>query len=61
MLNSQLLSDDAKGKIVSIKEPLMGIFNNEEIANKDKLLKKILKDIVLQIESKKDHAQGTDW
>jgi len=60
MLNSQLLSDDAKGKIVSIKEQLMGIFNNEEIANKDKLLKKILKDIVLQIESKKDHAQGTD-
>lgn len=60
MLNSQLLSDNAKGKIVSIKEQLMGIFNNEEIANKDKLLKKILKDIVLQIESKKDHAQGTD-
>ncbi|MDR0773459.1 MAG: hypothetical protein LBE46_04035 [Wolbachia pipientis] len=60
MLNSQLLSGDAKGKIVGIKEQLMGIFNNEEIANKDKLLKKILKDIVLQIESKKNHAQGTD-
>ncbi|WP_341812198.1 hypothetical protein [Wolbachia endosymbiont (group A) of Conops quadrifasciatus] len=60
MLNSQLLSGDAKNKIVSIKEQLMGIFNDKEIANKDKLLKKILKDIVLQIESKKDHAQGTD-
>ncbi|WP_264736195.1 actin-bundling T4SS effector WalE1 family protein [Wolbachia endosymbiont (group A) of Rhinocyllus conicus] len=60
MLNSQLLSGDAKDKIVSIKEQLMGIFNNKEIANKDKLLEKILKDIVLQIESKKDHAQGTD-